>query len=160
MREALKVVASDGLVRLELNRGAWVTSVTVEEVEAAFSVLAALQALAAQLACDRITRAKLQAVRECHERMGPCFQRRDLDGDFRLNRERRRALVAAARDPTLSGTCRALAVRVQCARRLADMSEDRWVAAMSEYDEFSASSRHVMVRRSANCWQPRCWPSR
>ena len=33
LREALKVMAAEGLVRLEPNRGAWVTLVTVEEVE-------------------------------------------------------------------------------------------------------------------------------
>ena len=36
LREALKVLASAGLVRLEPNRGAWVTQVTQEEVEEVF----------------------------------------------------------------------------------------------------------------------------
>ena len=45
LREALKVLASDGLVRLEPNRGAWVTQVTEEEVEEVFPVLGALEAL-------------------------------------------------------------------------------------------------------------------
>ncbi|MDP5350141.1 MAG: GntR family transcriptional regulator, partial [Paracoccaceae bacterium] len=50
LREALKVVASDGLVRLEPNRGAWVAPLTVSEVEEVFPILGVLEALSGELA--------------------------------------------------------------------------------------------------------------
>lgn len=135
MREALKVVASDGLVRLEPNRGAWVTRVTVAEVEEVFPVLAALEALAGRLASDRITGDEIAAIRALHHDMQACFDARDLDGYFRLNQDIHAAIVAAARNPTLSASCQALSLRVLRARFLANMSEDRWREAMAEHGE-------------------------
>lgn len=134
LREALKIVATDGLVRLEQNRGAWVTEVTVQEIEEVFPVLAALEALAGELACHNITAKELSAIRAVHDRMGLCFRKRDLDGYFRLNQEIHRAIVHAARNPTLATTWQSLSVRVQRARYLANMSDDRWSAAMAEHD--------------------------
>ena len=46
LREALKVLATDGLVNLEPNRGAWVSRITVEELDELFPVMGALEALA------------------------------------------------------------------------------------------------------------------
>ena len=51
LREALKVLASDGLVRLEPNRGAWATQVTIDEVQEVFPVLGALEALSRDVRC-------------------------------------------------------------------------------------------------------------
>ncbi|MEO1274788.1 MAG: GntR family transcriptional regulator [Pseudomonadota bacterium] len=129
------MVASDGLVRLEPNRGAWVTRVTVAEVEEVFPVLAALEALAGQLACDRITGDEIAAIRALHQDMQACFDARDLDGYFRLNQNIHAAIVASARNPTLSASCQALSLRVLRARFLANMSEDRWRDAMVEHEE-------------------------
>lgn len=104
LREALKVVASDGLVRLEPNRGAWVTEVTASEVEEVFPVLGALEALAGELACQNITQDDLDGIRALHDRMDGCFRDRNLDGYFRLNQDIHEAIVRAARNPTLFAT--------------------------------------------------------
>ena len=61
LREALKVLASDGLVRLEPNRGAWVTTVTVSEVNEVFPVLGALEALS-QVETAEAYRLRAQAL--------------------------------------------------------------------------------------------------
>lgn len=162
LREALKIVATDGLVRLEQNRGAWVTEVTLQEIEEVFPVLGALEALAGELACRNITAEELEAIRATHDRMGQCFRDRDLDGYFRLNQEIHRAIVQAARNPTLAATWQAMSVRVQRARYLANLSDDRWSAAMTEHDRIlhllgerdaaelsRVLSQHLMAKRDA-----------
>ena len=53
MREALKVLASEGLVTLTPNRGSSVTAVTVEDLEEVFPVMGALEALSGELACRK-----------------------------------------------------------------------------------------------------------
>src|SRR5919202_3288251 len=55
LREALKALASEGLVELLPNRGARVTRLTPEDVEDMFQVMGALEALSGTLACGRIT---------------------------------------------------------------------------------------------------------
>jgi DNA-binding GntR family transcriptional regulator len=66
MREALKVLAVEGLVWLEPNRGAWVNKVTIEELEEVFPVMGALEALSGELACIHISDKEIEAIRKKH----------------------------------------------------------------------------------------------
>jgi DNA-binding GntR family transcriptional regulator len=134
LREALKVLASDGLVRLEPNRGAWVTRVTIEEVEEVFPVLGALEALSGELACQNITEAEIEAVCDLHEQMMQSYRERDLDAYFRINQQIHRAILLAARNGTLTSSCEALSLRMQRARYLANMTQGRWQEAVQEHE--------------------------
>jgi len=135
LREALKVLASDGLVRLEPNRGAWVTQVTQEEVEEVFPVLGALEALSGKLACRHITDDEIEEVRALHAEMVASYERRDLDAYFSINQKIHRAILLAARNGTLATSCQALSLRMQRARYLANMSEGRWLSAVWEHEK-------------------------
>jgi len=134
LREALKVLASDGLVRLEPNRGAWVTLVTIGEVEEVFPVLGALEALSGELACKNITAEELDAVRKLHAQMIESYETRDLDTYFAINQKIHRTILLAARNNTLTTSCQALSLRMQRARYLANMTEGRWYAAVQEHE--------------------------
>lgn len=135
MREALKVLASDGLVRLEPNRGAWVTQVTLEEVEEVFPVLGALEALSGELACKHITDAEIDEVQALHDQMLQSYESRDLDAYFSINQKIHRAILLAARNNTLIASCQALSLRMQRARYLANISESRWFDAVQEHEQ-------------------------
>jgi DNA-binding GntR family transcriptional regulator len=143
MREALKVLASEGLVRLEPNRGAWVTQVTVSEVEEVFPVLGALEALCGELACQNITDAELRDVQLLHDQMVSNYEARNLDDYFAINQKIHAAILSAARNDTLTTSCQALSLRMQRARYLANMSEERWFAAVQEHEKIL---RHLLAR--------------
>lgn len=133
LREALKVMAAEGLVRLEPNRGAWVTLVTVDEVDEVFPVLGALEALAGELACRNFTDDEVAAIEALHQQMEQSYESRDLDAYFAINQQIHGAILAAARNDTLTASCQALAVRIQRARYLANMSDERWFTAVQEH---------------------------
>lgn len=135
LREALKVMASEGLVRLEPNRGAWVTLVTVDEVEEVFPVLGALEALAGELACKHFTDQDIATIETLHQQMEQSYETRDLDAYFAINQQIHAAILAAARNETLAASCQALAIRIQRARYLANMSEERWSTAVQEHQK-------------------------
>jgi DNA-binding GntR family transcriptional regulator len=135
LREALKVLASDGLVRLEPNRGAWVTQVTEEEVQEVFPVLGALEALSGELACTHITDAELEEVRALHAQMIESYESKDLDAYFIINQKIHRAILLAARNATLTTSCQALSLRMQRARYLANMTDGRWYDAVREHEK-------------------------
>jgi len=135
LREALKVLASDGLVRLELNRGAWVTKVTASEVKEVFPILGALEALSGELACDNISDKEIRSIRILHDQMIQSYDSRDLDAYFRINQQIHRAILLAARNDTLTTSCQALSLRMQRARYLANMSEERWADAVEEHEK-------------------------
>ncbi len=135
LREALKVLASDGLVRLEPNRGAWVTTVTVSEVNEVFPVLGALDAISGELACEHITDAEIDEIRALHSQMIESYERRDLDSYFSINQKIHHAILLAARNDTLTTSCQALSLRMQRARYLANMTEGRWYDAVQEHEK-------------------------
>ncbi|MBT3307663.1 MAG: GntR family transcriptional regulator, partial [Alphaproteobacteria bacterium] len=54
LREALKVLASEGLLVLLPNRGARISRLTTADVDDMFPVMGALEALAGELACEKI----------------------------------------------------------------------------------------------------------
>ena len=59
VREAIKYLASEGLVELLPNRGAIVTPITAATVREMFVLLAALEALAGELACANASEADI-----------------------------------------------------------------------------------------------------
>ena len=135
LREALKVLASDGLVRLEPNRGAWATQVTIDEVQEVFPVLGALEALSGELACNSITEDEIAVVSDLHEQMIRSYEIRNLDSYFAINQQIHRAILLAARNDTLITSCQALSLRMQRARYLANMTEGRWYEAVQEHED-------------------------
>lgn len=139
MREALKVLAADGLILLEPNRGAWVSRLTIEELEEVFPVMAALEALSGELACKHIKDKEIKTVRKLHETMVGHFQNRNLGDYFRSNQAIHEIILEGARNATLATQHRALAARVKRARYLANMSEERWQRAVDEHVEILAA---------------------
>ena len=69
LREALKVLASEGLLELAPHRGARVAGLTAMDVDELFPVMGALEALAGELACARITEMELAEIRALHYQM-------------------------------------------------------------------------------------------
>ena len=134
LREALKVLASEGLLELLPHRGAQVTRLTAADLDELFPVMGALEALAGELACAQITEAELAEIRALHYQMALHATRDELAEYFRLNQRIHEAIMEAARNPTLARLYRGLAGRVRRARYLANMSKPRWDQAVGEHE--------------------------
>jgi len=134
LREAIKRLASEGLVALQPNRGAIVTPLTLEQVRETFEVMGALEALAGRLACRNATDGSLAEIRALHFEMLACHARGDLTGYFRCNQAIHFAIVAAAGNATLLATYRHLNAHVLRARYLANLSRERWDRAVAEHE--------------------------
>ncbi|MEA3079887.1 MAG: hypothetical protein QOF05_1295 [Sphingomonadales bacterium] len=139
LREVLKVLASEGLVDLLPNRGARVARLEDRDVEDMFEVMAALEALSGRLACARISEPALADIRALHYRMLAHYLRRQLPEYFRLNQAIHEAIVDAAENPVLKATYLGLSGRIRRARYLANMSDERWAAAVAEHEEILAA---------------------
>jgi DNA-binding GntR family transcriptional regulator len=136
VREALKVLASEGLVNLLPNRGSRIRSLSEQDICDLFELMGGLEALAGRLACERITEEEVAEIERLHHEMYAFYLRRDLHGYFRINRLIHERIVAAARNPTLSTTYASHAGRLRGARfspnSVAD--PDRLSAAMREHE--------------------------
>lgn len=135
LREALKVLATEHLVVLEPNRGAWISKITVEDLEEVFPVMGALESLSGELACAKITDDEITHIRMLHDTMLHHFRDRHLAGYFEANQSIHEAILAAARSATLTNHYRGLATRVRRARFVANMTEARWRQATDEHEE-------------------------
>jgi DNA-binding GntR family transcriptional regulator len=139
LREALKTLASEGLVALLPNRGAIVTPLTMAKVREAFEVMGALEALAGELACRNVTDAQLGEIRAMHFEMLAAHARGDLAQYFRNNQAIHFAIVAASGNETLAATYRNLNANVRRARYMANTSQSRWDKAVTEHEQMLAA---------------------
>lgn len=69
LREALKVLTAEGLLRHEPRRGCFVNEVTERDLDEIFPVIALLEGRCAYEAAQRATRADLEALERLHERL-------------------------------------------------------------------------------------------
>jgi len=135
LREAIKMLAAEGLVELLPNRGARVATLDDEHLVHLFEVIAALEAEGGRLACERITPAELAEVQGLHYRMYAHFLRGELPGYFALNQAIHAAIMRAAGNPVLTAVHAGLAGRITRARYMSNrIRPDRWQAAMDEHD--------------------------
>ena len=85
LREAFKVLATEGLVQLLPNRGAIVSQLDPVRLSETLVVMGALDALAGELACMNATDAQINEIRALHYEMLAYHARGDLAGYFKFN---------------------------------------------------------------------------
>lgn len=134
VREAVKVLASEGLVQLVQNRGAIVARLTVDELDEIFPVLAALEGVAGELACAHASDAEIADIRRLNDEMHKAYETADRPAYFSFNQGIHAAILAAARNPTLSNQHQLVARRANRARYQANLTKARWREALSEHD--------------------------
>ena len=134
LREALKVLGAEGLVLLLPNRGSRAAKVTTKDLENLFEICQGLEALAGELACERISDAEFTAIGELHDAMTKNFQAGDLAQYYRCNRLIHEAIVQASHNPALVGLYETVTARIRRARYVTPMSGERWKAAMREHE--------------------------
>jgi DNA-binding GntR family transcriptional regulator len=101
VREALRDLEQLGCIVHEPFRGCSVRAFSAEELLEAFPVRAALEALAARLAAERITEAELLQLADFLDTMRAAADRRDAHDQSQANASFHALIVRAARNPTL-----------------------------------------------------------
>jgi len=135
LREALKVLAAEGLVELLPNRGARVRQFTEADIRSLFEVLSGLDFVAGRLACERITDEMITAIERMHLEMYTHYLRRELAEYFKLNQRIHQAIVDAAANPVLSANYANLNAVVRRLRFAANLANrDRLGDAMREHE--------------------------
>ena len=142
LREALKVLASEGLVVLKANRGARVAKVTREELEKTFPIIAVLEELAGEQACRNLSAAEIEKIEKRHDAMIQAYLAKDRKAYFQANQDIHNALIEGARNDILEVHHRLLACRVRRARFMANLSDDRWAQAVQEHEQMMEKLRN------------------
>ncbi|HLS58138.1 MAG TPA: GntR family transcriptional regulator [Paracoccaceae bacterium] len=133
MREAIKILAAEGLLETLPNHGARVAQITQTEIEEMIEVIAGLEATAGELACRHITEDEVAAIERDHAAMLEAWERGDETGYFTRNRAIHDAIMAAARNGTLRSIYQSISGRIQRARYSAHKTEEQWRCAVEEH---------------------------
>ncbi|PTQ13034.1 GntR family transcriptional regulator [Sphingomonas oleivorans] len=135
LREALKVLAAEGLIELLPQRGAIVAQISAEDIEELFPIMAALEALAGELACERATDADIARIRALHDQMMESYRIDDEDNYLRLNRLVHEAIFDIARNDTLAAMYQQILMRIHAHRFIVRKSEANWKSAVEEHEQ-------------------------
>ena len=134
LREAIKMLAAEGLVELLTNRGAIAVELSEADVLNTFEVMAGLEAQSGELAAQRITDVELTEIRAMHFEMLAAYTRRDLPTYYRLNSAIHRAINEAAKNPVLTQTYQQVNARLQALRFRSNQDGEKWTAAVREHE--------------------------
>ena len=149
LREAIKMLAAEGLVELLPNRGAIAVELTELDVRNTFEVMAGLEAHSGELAAQRITDAELAEIKAMHYEMLAAYTRRDLPGYYRINASIHRAINSAAKNPVLTSTYNQVNARLQALRFRSNQDGAKWKAAVQEHEHMisALSARDPIAMR-------------
>lgn len=133
LREAFRLLAAEGLVTLEPNRGAQVVALSEEDIRESFEVMSSLEALSGELACRHITDDEVAEIRALTFEMLACHARKDLASYYRINREIHDRINQAARNRLLVQTYQTLNKRIQNLRFRSNFDQQKWDQACKDH---------------------------
>jgi DNA-binding GntR family transcriptional regulator len=133
LREALKVLASEGMLQLLPRRGAIVARISPEEINELFPIMAALEALAGELVCKRVTTEELSELQDIHDRMLRNHAAGDEPAYLQANRQFHETLVRFAANATLQSCYLQILTRTRAFRFVARKSSENWRIAVEDH---------------------------
>ncbi|MGA2128232.1 MAG: GntR family transcriptional regulator [Xanthobacteraceae bacterium] len=131
LREALKVLAVEGLVHLSPNKSATVARASRERVDELIPILSALEVLAGEMACTRIDAEGLRHLRLLHQRCVEHFHEGDVASYMEVDVAIRETIFEAAGNRKLIELYRVLYAQLRLSAVLG-MAPPEWARAVEE----------------------------
>jgi DNA-binding GntR family transcriptional regulator len=139
LREALKQLAAEGLVELQLNRSAVVAPLRREELTELFEAVSGIERCAAELAAIRMTAQDVERLEALQMRIERHHRRGELRDYFEANQQIHGVIVDFARNSVLKASHDALLARVERARLFALSADGRWDESVREHKQTLAA---------------------
>ncbi len=133
MREALKVLHSEGLVQLKPRRGCYVTELSTQDLDDLYPVMALLEGRCAFEAARRMTAAKLKLLDGLHAKLEKYAAANDIDRYYQSNYAFHGAVEEMAGNPWLTRTATDLRKFLNLYRRRQLQLPGRVMASLAEH---------------------------
>lgn len=134
LREALKVLTTEGLIEARPNRGSVVARVQADEIAAIFEVMGALERLAGELVCARVSNAEIAVLDRLHEELVALHRKGDRAAYFRKNQQIHEQIIGLTENPVLIATYANFAGKIHRARYMANYDRLRWDESVREHE--------------------------
>lgn len=161
LREAIKYLASEGLVELVPSRGAVVKRFSAKDVHDMLTVLQTLEELAGKLACEAASDQGIAEVRALHDEMVRRYKAGDRLQYYKLNQQIHSAIVQLAANAALADMHSVLQTRLKRIRFIGHEGPEKWADAVAEHEEMivaleardKAKLSEVLGRHLMNAWE-------
>lgn len=147
LREAIKRLANEGLVEISETRRVRVARVTVDEVVNLLAVMAVLEGLSGEQACDKATDADLDELAQLQTAMEAAFAQADHAAYFALNQRIHLTILRMADNAPLADYFHNLNARLRHVRERLTPTPERWRQAVDEHAEMLALLRRKDGKR-------------
>jgi DNA-binding GntR family transcriptional regulator len=134
VREALKHLASQGLIELRPHAGAFVAQLTVADLAEMFETMAYLEAACAALASRRHTAADRDALNAAHQACAKAARKGDPDTFYSANARFHETIYAASHNGYLESETVSLRNRLEAYRREATFHPGLISMTMAEHE--------------------------
>lgn len=141
LREALKVLASEGLVTLKPRRGCYVIEVSDRDLDEVFGVMSVLEGECARICAESASDAELEALQAIHDRLEAAAHARDLDGFFEANQAFHEAIQELCGNRWMANVLADLRKVIKLSRHHSLFSDGRMDQSLAEHREILAALR-------------------
>ncbi|MEQ8354779.1 MAG: GntR family transcriptional regulator [Kiloniellaceae bacterium] len=135
LREALKILATEGLVELYPHRGAVVADPDPAEIQDLLQLLGVLEAFGGELACARASEQDLAEVQALHYEMLAAYARKDRLAYFKTNQQIHKAIIATSGNASLIETHGRINAQLYRVRYRSNARNTRWDVAIKEHED-------------------------
>ncbi len=133
LREALKVLASEGLVTLKPRRGCYVTEISERDLDEIFTVMALLEGECASKAATHVDATARARCERIHDELEAAAQRGDIDAFFEANQAFHRQLQVMANNHWLMQVIEDLRKVIKLSRHHSLFSAGRLEQSLAEH---------------------------
>lgn len=139
LREAIKTLASEGLVEIQPAKGAVVRKLSAHDLLQILEVLKTLEQLGGRMACAEASDATIAAIKALHDEMMELYRTRTRLEYFKLNQTIHSAVVAASGNAVLVEMHGTLQARIKRLRFIGNEGPEKWAGAVDEHEEMMAA---------------------
>lgn len=139
LREAIRTLASEGLVEQVPARGAFVRKFGLADVAHMLEAIKLVEQRAGELACARASDKEIEEILALHASMMARYRSRHRLAYYKLNQAVHSAIVRAARNPALAEMHEILQARMKRIRYVGNGSPEKWAAAVAEHEQMAVA---------------------
>ncbi|PKO51161.1 MAG: GntR family transcriptional regulator [Betaproteobacteria bacterium HGW-Betaproteobacteria-13] len=133
LREALKVLASEGLVTLKPRRGCYVTEISERDLDEVFKVMAMLEGECARTSASRASETELGTLKAIHADLEKAASAQDINAFFEANQAFHHELQRIADNRWLLHVIEDLRKVIKLSRHHSLFSEGRLEQSLAEH---------------------------
>ena len=134
VREAIKTLASEGLIELVRNKGAVVKRLGLEEIIEMLEAVAVIESHAARTGVERGSDSEIDDIIALHKQTRAHFKARDRLPYYKLNQSIHAAIVALTHNRFIMNTHETLQMRLRRMRYIGNERPAFWSGAMREHE--------------------------